>query len=134
MAKFHGVAFSDGGPDLLRARAATANRILFHVLKAYTLGDSYATVLGNSVGSVACVTGDFVSTGASGATRVTTLAGKTVTLSAGTGASPDMHVALLDSVSSEVHVVNDETGNPVMVAAGVVTVPAFPILNYPQPT
>ncbi len=133
MAKFHGVALLDGGPDLLRTRAATANRIQYHVLKAYAMADSYATVLGNSVGSVACVPGDFVSTGASGATRVTTVAGKGVTLTGATGAGPDVHVALLDSVTNEVHVVNDETNNAPMVASGVFTGPAFPI-NYTQPT
>ncbi len=133
MAKFHGVAFMDGGPDLLRARAATAGRLQYHVLRAYSLGDSYATVLSNSVGGVACVAGDFVSTGASGATRTTTVASKSVTLSAGTGASPDVHVAVLDTVTSEVLLVNDESTNVVMVASGVFIGAAFAV-NLTQPS
>jgi hypothetical protein len=125
MAKFLGVAVQDGGSDLLRSRAATANRLQYHLLRAYAAADSYATVLTNSLGSTACVPADFVQSGASGAPRVTTFATKNITLTAASGAAPDRHVAIVDSTTSEVLVVTDDTVDTVVTAGGVYTAPAF---------
>lgn len=133
MAKFQGIALLDGGPDLLRTRAATAGRVLYHLLKAYAVGDSYATCIGNSLGSVAMTAGDIVSAGASGAARVTTIGAKSITLSVSSGASPDLHVALLDSVSNEVLDVTNETTDQVVAAGGTFNVPARTI-TIQQPT
>ena len=134
MALFAGNAVLDGGSDVLRTRAATANRVQYHVLRAYTFGDNYATALGNSVGSTACTAADFVqSTEAGTLARITTVASKSVTLTAGTGASPNVHVAVLDATTSEVLLVNDESNNAVMVAGGGATGPAFPY-KAAQPT
>lgn len=72
----------DGGSDLLRTRAGTADRIKMHVLKAYAPGDSFATAVSNSCGNVSLVAGDMVQSGAVGAARVTTFAGKNVSLTA----------------------------------------------------
>jgi hypothetical protein len=133
MAKWASQLVLDGGTDLLRVRAATVARVKYHALKAYAAGDSYATVLGNSLGAVDLVAADFAqSTGAS-SSRVTTIAAKSITLTAGTGASPDVHVAVVDSTTSEVLLVNDETSNTVMVAGGVFNAPAF-TYTATQPT
>lgn len=126
MAKFKGTAYLDGGPDLLRARAATASRIQLHLVSAYTAGQSYATVLGNSLGNANYSASDIVSAGASGASRVTTFAGKSITLTGSASGTPDLHVAVLDTVSSEVHFVTDESSNPASVATGgTAVVPSF---------
>lgn len=195
--KFANALVLDGGSDLLRTRAATASRIMMHLLKTYATSDSYATAFANSLGSVACVAGDFVQSGASGAARVTTIAAKTIAaLSAssvqydngtatagstatltdsskafttnvhanralviltGTGAgqssriasntgtvitvSPafgvapaasstyairdDLAVALLDSVSSDVLLVNEETSDQQVNSGGSFAIPSF---------
>lgn len=58
MAKFKSAAYLDGGPDLLRTRAATTGRLQVHLLSSYSAGQNYATCLGNSLGSVNLVPGD----------------------------------------------------------------------------
>jgi hypothetical protein len=107
MPTFTGTAFADGGPDLLRTRAATAARIQQWLLPDYTPGDSYAT-LAAAVAAVAnMVAGNFVSSGSSGADRVLTIAAKAMGLVADVAAADfsTLHVAIVDTVSSEVHLV-----------------------------
>jgi hypothetical protein len=133
MAKWANQLILDGGTDLLRTRAATAARVKYHALKAYAAGDTYATAIGNSLGSVDMVAGDFVQSTGAGSARVTTVGAKSITLTAGTGIGPDVHVALLDSTTSEVLLVNDETTNTVMVAGGVFNAPSF-TYTATQPT
>ena len=56
----------------------TAN--VLHVIKQYALGDTYATVTGNSIANTAMATTDYTLAGAAGAARtLTTAAGKTAT-------------------------------------------------------
>lgn len=132
MAKWANALVLDGGSDLIRTRAATAARIKQHVIKAYAANDSYATVTGNSCGSVDMVAGDFTQSGAAGATRTTTIAAKATTLTANSGAGPDLHIAVVDSVSSEVLYVTDETSNQVLTSGGTANVPAY-TFAIPQP-
>lgn len=136
MAKFANILVLDGGTDLLRTRAAlAAGRLKLHVIKAYTIGDSYATVVTtNSCGSVDLVAGDMVQSGGATAARVCTVGPKTITaLSAGSGAGPNLHIAIVDSVTSEVLYVTDETTDQVLTAGNPFNVPAFTI-TYGQPT
>jgi hypothetical protein len=133
MAKFAGSVVLDGGTDLLRTRAATAARVKYHALKAYAAGDAYATVIANSLGSVDLVAADMVQSAGAANARVTTFAAKAITISTASGAAPDVHVAILDSVTLEVLVANDETTNPVMVVGGVLNLPAW-TLTAAQPT
>lgn len=126
MAKWMSASLLDGGTDVLRTLAGTAARVKMHVIKAYTAGDSYATVVTtNSCGSVDMVTGDFVQSGAANAPRVTTVAAKSITLTAGSGAGPDLHIAIVDSVSSAVLMVTDETSNQVLTSGNTFNVPAW---------
>lgn len=134
MAKFKGVTYMDGGPDLLRSRAATAGRIVLHLLSTYSAGDSYATCAGNSLGSVALVPGDIVSSGSSGASRVTTFASKAITLTGSASGTPNLHYAVLDSVSSEVHLATDENTNPASVSSGGTATNAAFTDTIAQPT
>lgn len=127
MAKWANATLQDGGSDLLRTLAATAGRIKMHVIRAYVAGDSYATVVTtNSCGSVDMVAADFVQSGAAGATRTTTIAAKSIaSLVAGSGAVPDLHIALVDSVNSTVLLVTDETTNQVLTAGNAFNIPAW---------
>ena len=103
------------------------NADFMHVLSAYTLGDNYATVTGNSLGSVAVDTGDFTGP-ADGDTsgRKLTVTAQVITAT-GTDASPDLHVALVDSGSTAVLVVTDETTDQAVTTSDVLNVPAFDI-------
>lgn len=125
MGKFAGTTTRDAGWNGVRTLAGTANRVMYHVIKAYAFGDSYATVVGNSCGSIAVAAGDLVTAGGAGSSRVTTMASKTINLTANSGAGPDLHVALVDTTSSEVLYVTDETTNQVLYAGGTLTLPSW---------
>jgi hypothetical protein len=103
-----------------------------HLIKAYAPNDSYATVVGNTCGSIDMVPGDFVQSGAAGATRVTTVAAKAITLTANSGAAPNLHIAVVDSVSNDVLYVTDEITDQVVTAGGPANVPSY-VYNVPQP-
>lgn len=135
MAKWANANLLDGGSDLLRTRAATTNRIMQHVIKAYTAGDSYSTVVTtNGCGSVAMVAGDFVQSGAAGAARVTTIGAKAISsLSASSGASPNLHIAIVDSTTSEVILVTDETTDQVLTSGNPFNIPSW-TYTVGQPT
>lgn len=132
MAKWAAAAVLDGGTDVLRTLAATAGRVKMHVVKAYSTGDSYATVAGNSCGSFDMAAADFAQ-GANGSGRRTTVAGKTITLTANSGATPDLHIAIVDSAGSVVLFVTDETSNQVLTSGNTFAVPAWTI-DAGQPT
>ena len=126
--KWANASVLDGGTDLIRTLAATAGRVKMHVIKAYTAGDSYSTVVTtNSCGSFDMVPGDFVQSGAAGAARVTTVAAKAISLTANSGASPDLAIAIVDSTGSAVLFVTDETSNQVLTSGGTFNVPSWTI-------
>ena len=118
MAKFKGVTYCDGGADLLRTRAATAGRIVVHLVSTYAAGDAYSTVVANSLGSVALTAGSIVSSGASGASRVDTFSFGSFTLTGSASGTPNLHFVVADSVSNEVHWATDESTNIASVASG----------------
>ena len=133
MAEFAGTTLFDGGSDVLRTRAATAGRIKAHLISGYTLGDSYATVVAASLGSANLAAADIVSAGASGSSRVTTIASKAITLSAGHAATT-LHYAVVDSTSSEVLAVTPATSDVTPVVSGGVWTSGPVTLTQPQPT
>lgn len=130
MAKYASPEFLDGGFTAFKANVNS-----MRLLKAYAAGDSYATVTGNSVASVAVSTSDFTLSGADAAARVMTLASGKVDSSAdaSSGSSPDLHIAFIDTVNSKVYWVTDETSDQVITLGNSVT---FPGLTYTksQPT
>lgn len=133
MAKWASASLLDGGSDLLRSLAGTAARVKQHVIKAYAAGDSYATVVTtNSCGSVDLVTADLVQS-SSGSNRRTTVAAKSITLTANSGAAPNLHIALVDSVSSAVLLVTDETTDQMLLSGNTFNVPAW-TYDVVQPT
>ncbi|MFM8899150.1 MAG: hypothetical protein ACKOF9_04270 [Burkholderiales bacterium] len=121
MARWASAAFLDGGLDYL---AANATRML--LVSNYTAGDSYATVLANSVAEATMAPGDYTKS-SSGLNRlVTTAAGKSATASAGTGATPDSHIAFTNGSNAVIYV-TDETTNQVVIVGNTVN---FPQLTY----
>lgn len=120
--KFVSIAVLDGG--LLALKNGATKMLL---LKSYAVNDSYATVMAASVASVDMVPGDFAITGAAGASRVVTVAAKSlVPATASSGASPDLHIAFTDGVS-EVFLVTDETSNQEIINGNDVN---FPSITY----
>lgn len=121
MAKYAHADVLDGGLNAIKNGAI---RIL--LLKAYTFGDSYATVTGNKICEQTMASGDYSLSGADGAARVLTVAAKSGTASANSGASPDLHIAFTDNVS-KVLLVTDETSNQEVTSGNTVN---FPSLTY----
>ena len=127
MAKWAHSDVLDGG---LNAIKNAATKML--LIKAYTAGDSYATVTGNIVASVDMVSGDYALS-SSGSNRVlTTAAGKTANASVGSGAAPNLHIAFTDG-AAKVLWVTDETSDQVIASGNPIN---FPQLTYTsnQPT
>lgn len=115
MAVFYGQNVLDKGLEYI---GANCNEL--RLLSAYSVGDTYATVVTNTVCLVAMVPGDYTigNQGTNG--RETIVSAKAGTASSDSGATPDLHVALTYSAGTEVVVVTDETsdqeitnGNPV---------------------
>ena len=121
MARWASAAFLDGGLDYL---IANATRMM--LIKAYTVGDNYATVLGNRVAEATMASGDYTKS-SSGLNRlVTTAAGKSGTASADTGLTPDCHIAFTNGSNAVIYVTY-ETTNQVVITGNTVN---FPQLTY----
>jgi hypothetical protein len=121
MAKYAHADVLDGG---LNAIKNNATRML--LLKNYTMADSYATVAGNAICTVAMVSGDYTLSGADGASRILTIAAKSGTASANSGISPNLHIAFTDNVG-KVLLVTDETTDQVVTSGNTIN---FPSLTY----
>lgn len=135
MAKWAHSDLLDNGPQgAIVTPAATANRIVEHVIKAYASGDSYATVTGNSIGNVSLAAGDVPLSGGAGSARTMTVAAKSgVTASASSGATPNLHFAIVDSTSSKVLLVTDETSDQVVTSGNTINLPSWTYVSG-QPT
>lgn len=102
------------------------------LIKAYSAGDSYATVASNIVAEVAMTGTDFT-LGSSGSNRtLTTASGKSATASANSGATPDLHVGFLEGTSAVVWV-TDETSDQVITTGNTVNFPSL-VYTSNQPT
>ena len=124
MPKFASSSVLDSGSDLIRTLAGTAARVKMHVIKAYTAGDAYATVIGNTCGSTDLLAAD-LPVAANGLARRTTFGAKSVALTANSGAAPDLHIAVVDSTGTVVLLVTDETSNQVLTSGGTFNVPSW---------
>lgn len=127
MAKYAHADVLDGGLNAIKN-----NSIRMLLLKAYAAGDNYATVTGNAICTVTMASGDYALSGADAAPRVLTTTAKSGTASAGSGATPNLHIAFTDNVG-KVLWVTDETSDQVVTSGNTV---AFPALTYTssQPT
>jgi len=127
MAKWASADFLDGGLVYLKA---TATKML--LVSAYSAADSYATVVGNIVASADMTGTDFVLSSASANRLLTFGGGKSATASAGSGATPDLHIAFTNGTDTVIYV-TDETSDQVVTSGNPVN---FPELTYTcsQPT
>lgn len=109
------------------------NANVMHVIKTYAVGDSYATVVGNSCGSASMAATDYT-LGTSGLNRtLTTASGKTGTASANSGAGPNLHYAFVDSGTSRVLHVTDEPSDQVITSGNPLTF-GVTVITATQPT
>ena len=127
MAKWAHSDVLDGGLNAIRNNAT---RMI--LIKAYTAGDSYTTVVANAVCTVTMASGDYTLSGSANNPRVCTTDAKSSMASANSGATPDLHIAFTDNVS-KVLWVTDETSDQVVASGNTVN---FPALTYTsnQPT
>lgn len=122
MAKWVDSSVLDNGLNQIKNNATS-----MLLIKAYTLGDSYATVLSNVVATVAMTGTDYTLSGTANNPRVlTTASGKSATASAGSGATPNLHFAFTNG-STTVYWVTDETSDQVITSGNTVN---FPQLTY----
>lgn len=137
MAKYFHPDVLDKGLENISAQITLGHTLKLHLLKAYTQGATYATVTGNSIGSnlVALTTGDCVIADNTGLGRKLTIASKSILVSAagGSGATPNLHVAVLDETASKVLLVTDETTDEVLVQGDARQIPAA-VFGIAQPT
>lgn len=116
----------------LNAIKTNANQMA--LIKAYTAGDSYATATGNIVATVAMAPGDYTLASSGSNRTLTTASGKSDSAAdASSGASPNLHIAFLDTVASKVLWVTDETSDQVITAGNPVDFPAIVYMSL-QPT
>jgi hypothetical protein len=122
MAKYAHPDVLDNGPAYIKANAN-----LMALISGYAFGDSYATVNAAKLASVATVAGDYTLTNNVNDRRLATPASKSANATATSGASPDLHIAFLDTVNSKVLWVTDETSNQVITSGNPVD---FPVVTY----
>ena len=121
----------DNGPAYIKANC---NKVI--LLTAYT--SAFATANGaNKIAEAALVTGDFALSGADGAARTltATLTGKSAgnalqALADGTG----MHLAFVDTVTSKVLLVTDESSDQPITSGNPVQLNSNPTYISNQPT
>lgn len=110
----------DNGPAYI-----TANCDKMALLSAYTTSDTYATADGNILADVAMVSGDFTA-GSSGADRtLTSASGKSDSAANATGNAS--HIAFLDTSTSKILWVTEETTGQSVTAGNPIN---FPQLTY----
>lgn len=133
MPKWAAANVLDSGPEFIRSLAATAGRVKQHVIRAYAAGDNYATVIGNSCGVYDMAQADLVMS-SSGSNRRMTIAAKSGNnATANSGATPNLHFALVDSTSSAVLLVTDETTDQVITSGNPISLGSW-TYDVNQPT
>lgn len=130
MAKWVSSDVLDSGINYIKNNA---NKAI--LLKAYSAGDSYATVnTTNNIAEVATTSGDFTLGNGTASSRTLTAAAKTaVSVTSNSGASPNLHVAYVNTTGSAVLWVTDETSDQVVTAGNTVNFPSA-VYTSNQPT
>jgi hypothetical protein len=108
------------------------NVTMMHLVSAYTSGDSYATVVTNTLASVAMVGTDFVLSSSGNNRLLTTAAGKSATATASAAGTPDLQIAFTDGAANVIWV-TDETSNQAITAGNTVNFPQI-VYTSNQPT
>ncbi len=121
----------DNGPAYLKDNCDQVS-----VIKAYAAGDSYLTVIGNTVCDIAASSSDFtLGNGSYTSSRKISVGAKEANATGNSGASPDLHFAYLDTGNTKVLAVTDETSDQQIYAGNLVACPAIdPLFVFLQPT
>jgi hypothetical protein len=127
MAKWYSLNVLDNGLNRIKSNA---ERVA--VIKNYSAGDSYATVVGNIIAASATVSTDYTlgNQGTNG--RQLATPAKTPTASASSIDTDDLHIAYLDDTNSDVLAVTDETTDQVITSGNTVNIPTLNLkMNQP---
>jgi len=129
MAKWVASGVLDSGLNYIKSNATK-----MYLIKAYAAGDTYATVLSNALNAgVTMSSTDYtLGNGASSARTLTTATGKQDSATAGSGATPNLHIAFTDG-SANVLWVTDETTDQVITSGNTLVFPAITYTSN-QPT
>ena len=122
MAKYAHPDVLDNGPAYIRTNC---NKMA--LISSYTFGDTYATVNGRILAEVAMTSTDFTLGTSVNDRTLTTAAGKSDTAANASGGSATNHIAFLDTVTSKVLWVTEETSGQAVTAGNPVN---FPSLVY----
>jgi len=125
MAKWAHANVLDQGPQYLITLAGTPSRVKQHLVKAYAAGDSYATVVANSVANADMEAANLVLSSVGSNRKLTVAAKNSLTATAASGANPDLHQVLVDSTGSVVLLATDETANEAVALAETVNLPSW---------
>lgn len=107
-----------------------ANATKMILISAYSVGDSYNTVISNTLATVDMTSGDYTIT-TKGTNRLIATTPKIVTASA-SSSTPDLHIAFTDG-ASKVLWVTDEASNQAIVAGNSVNFPSI-VYTVNRPT
>lgn len=130
MPKFYNPDVLDNGLQYIIDQAAGNVDLL--LIEGYTQGDSYATVDAAKLCTVDLVGGDMTLGNQGTLGRELTVAAKTGTASGSSGATPDLHIAIVDVTNSAVLAVTDETSDQVITSGNPINFPSFALqMNQP---
>ena len=115
----------DQGPNFIKTNC---NKVV--VISAYTVGDSYATVIAALLAEVTMASTDFTLATSGSNRTLTTAAGKSDTAANATGVAS--HIAFVDTVASKVLWVTPETSGQTLTAGNPVNFPSL-VYTAPQP-
>lgn len=127
MAKWVNSSVLDSGLNQIKNNAT---RML--LISAYTFGDTYATVVANTLASVTMTGTDYTLATATNDRTLTVANGKTATATATASGSPDLHIAFTDGTANVLWV-TDETSNQPITTGNIITFPSV-VYTSKQPT
>ena len=125
MPKFRSENVVDNGLESLRTAAATAGRIVQHLVVGDASAMSYAQVVAASIANVALAQADLTISTDGTVRRIVVAAKSGVSATANSGATPDLHLAIVDSVQSRVELVTDETSDQVITSGNQLNFPSW---------
>ena len=125
MAKWASSTVLDGGLNAIKTGVRE------RLIKAYSAGDSHATVTGNTVAVRTLTTGSYTIATTGTANRKITVATGTATAGSSTTGTPDLHIAIC--TTGAVLWVTDETSNQSITSGNTVNFPAL-VYRSLQPT
>lgn len=118
----------DGGLNFIKSNAT---RMI--LISAYTAGDSYATVIANTLATVTMVNGDYTIDSVGSNRRLTVAGGKSATATASASGTPDLHIAFTDGTANVLWV-TDETSNQAITLNNTINFPTGITYVSNQPT